>query len=75
MMFDNRQVKLDNSVFEYKNMPDVLFSRLCHKQGIPMTILKHNSTYLKYIPNDEYYMERYKRLLHSDETLTPLLTG
>lgn len=50
MMFDNRQVKLDNSVFEYKNMLDVLFSRLCHKQGIPMTILKHNSTYLKYIP-------------------------
>jgi len=52
MMFDSSKVKLDNSIFEYKNMLDVLFSRLCHQQGIPMTVLKHNNTYLKYIPQE-----------------------
>jgi hypothetical protein len=48
-MFDNRQVKLDLSVFEYPGLADITFSRLCHKQGVPMTVLKHPANYLTYI--------------------------
>jgi len=49
MMFDNRQVKLDISVFDHPGMADVTFSRLCHKQNVPMTVLKHPANYLTYI--------------------------
>ena len=49
-IFDNRQVKLDNSVYEHKNMADVLFSRFCTYNNIPMTVLKHRAgEYLRYI--------------------------
>ena len=50
MLFDNRQVKLDLSVFEYPGMADVTFSRVCHQQNIPMTVLKHPASYLTYVP-------------------------
>jgi hypothetical protein len=50
MMFDNQQVKFDISIYEYKNMTDVLFSRLCTLQGVPMTVLSHNAGYLRYMP-------------------------
>lgn len=49
MMFDNRQVKLDLSVFDHPGMADVTFSRFCHKQNISMTVLKHPANYLTYI--------------------------
>jgi len=49
MMFDNRQVKLDLSVFDHPGLADITFSRLCHKQGVPMTVLKHPANYLTYI--------------------------
>jgi len=49
--FDNRQVKLDGSVYEYRLMADVLFSRFCTYNNIPMTVLRHKAgQYLKYIP-------------------------
>lgn len=48
--FDNRQVKLDMSVFDYPGMADLTFSRLCAKQGIPLTVLSHRSNYLTYLP-------------------------
>jgi hypothetical protein len=50
MVFDNTQIKFDQSLYEHKNMADVLFSRLCHQQGIQMTVLKHNRGYLQYTP-------------------------
>jgi hypothetical protein len=49
MMLDNRQVKLDLSVFDHPGLADITFSRLCHKQGVPMTVLKHHANYLTYI--------------------------
>jgi len=49
MIFDNRQVKLDISVFDHPGMADITFSRLCHKQNVPMTVLKHPANYLTYI--------------------------
>jgi hypothetical protein len=51
MVFSNVQVKLDNSVYEHPDMADVLFSRFCTYNNIPMTVLKHKSgQYLRYIP-------------------------
>ena len=51
MAFDNRQVKLDSSVYEHRLMADVLFSRFCTYNNIPMTVLSHKAgQYLKYIP-------------------------
>jgi len=51
MAFDNRQVKLDSSVFEYRLMADVLFSRFCVTNNIAMTVLSHKAgQYLKYLP-------------------------
>ena len=52
MLFDNEQVKKDDSLFEYKNMADVLFSRLCHQQNIPMTVLAHKAGWLMYMPQE-----------------------
>jgi len=52
MLFDNTQTILDQSVFEHRNMADVLFARFCHKNNIPMMVLKHKSNYLKYIPQE-----------------------
>lgn len=49
-VFDNRQVKLDSSVYEYRLMADVLFSRFCVTNNIAMTVLSHKAgQYLKYI--------------------------
>ena len=50
-VFSNVQVKLDNSVYEYPDMADVLFSRHCVLNNVPMTVLKHKAgQYLRYIP-------------------------
>jgi hypothetical protein len=50
-LFDNRRIKLDQSVYEYPSMADVLFSRFCTYNNIPMTVLKHKAgQYLTYIP-------------------------
>jgi len=54
MIFDNRQVILDNSVYEHKNMADVLFSRLCFRQRKPMTVLAHHAgQFLTYLPQEK----------------------
>lgn len=50
-IFSNVEVKLDDSVFEYSDMADVLFSRFCTYNKIPMTVLKHKAgQYLRYLP-------------------------
>ncbi len=50
LMFDNQQVKFDSSLYEYKNIADVLFSRLCIQQGILMTVLAHRVGWIRYQP-------------------------
>jgi hypothetical protein len=50
MAFYTNQVRVSLDDFPYQNMADVQFSRLCHEQKIPMHVLKHDSTYLLYIP-------------------------
>ena len=53
-LFDNRRITLDQSVYEHKNMADVLFSRFCTYNNIPMTVLKHKAgQYLRYIPQSD----------------------
>lgn len=49
MAFDNTQVKVDDTIFNYAGMADIGFSRLCHEQGIRMTVLAHPANYLTYI--------------------------
>jgi hypothetical protein len=50
LMFDNHNILGDSSLFEHKNMADVLFSRLCIKQGVSMTVLAHKLGYIRYQP-------------------------
>jgi hypothetical protein len=50
MMFDNQKVTFNKSLFEYRNIADVLFSRLCTQQGVSMTVLAHRSGYIRYQP-------------------------
>jgi hypothetical protein len=50
MLFDNTQIILDQSVYEHKNMADVLFSRFCVKNNIPMTVLAHKGGWIRYMP-------------------------
>ncbi len=50
MMYDNREVKVDLSDFPYRNMADLLFSKICHERDISMTVLAHRYGYLKYCP-------------------------
>ena len=49
MAFDNTDIGVDDSVFEYPGMADITFSRLCHRQGKRMTVLAHPAHYLTYI--------------------------
>jgi hypothetical protein len=59
MAFDNQQVRLDSSVFEYRDMADVLMSRFCVLNNIPMTVLKHNAgQYLRYLPQTDTIWKR-----------------
>lgn len=48
--FDNQEVKISLEDFPYRNMADILFSKVCYERGIPMTVLKHKYGYLRYIP-------------------------
>jgi hypothetical protein len=50
LMFDNHTILGDSSLYEYKNMADVLFSRLCIQKGIPMTVLAHRIGWIRYQP-------------------------
>jgi len=57
--FSNVQVKLDNSVYEYPDMADVLFSRFMVNNNLPMTVLKHKAgQYLRYIPQTDTIWRR-----------------
>ena len=59
LAFDNQQVRLDDSVYEHKDMADVLFSRFCTYNNILMTVLKHNAgQYLRYIPQVDTIWKR-----------------
>jgi len=50
LLFSNKEIQLDLSVFEHKFMADVLFSRFCYTRGIPMTVLKHRAgQFLRYV--------------------------
>ena len=53
-IFDNTQIIIDSSVYEHKNMADVLFSRLCFRQRKPMTVLAHHTgQFVTYIPQEK----------------------
>jgi len=53
-LFDNTQIRIDQTVFEERNMADVLFSRLCTLRNIPMTVLAHRAgQFLSYIPQKD----------------------
>lgn len=50
MIFDNQEVKISLEDFKFRNMADILFSKVLYERGIPMTVLKHRYGYLRYIP-------------------------
>jgi hypothetical protein len=50
LMFDNRQILRSNSLFEHKNMADILFSRHCVQSGHTMMVLKHHLGWVHYMP-------------------------
>jgi hypothetical protein len=72
MLFDNRRIMLDQSVYEYKDMADVLFSRFCTYNNIPMTVLKHRAgQFLRYIPQAETIWHR----TYDDKIQTEILNN
>ena len=71
LAFDNTQVKFNESLFEQRNMADVLFSRLCWQQGVPMTVLKHDIGIIRYMPQTNTIW----RNTHDDRIQTEIINS
>lgn len=49
MLMDSTRTAIDLSVFEYPGIADITFARMCAKNGIRQTVLRHNSSILTYV--------------------------
>lgn len=47
--FDTNRLTLSLSDFELPNMADLWLSKMATEQGVPMTVLKHDTGYLNYL--------------------------
>ena len=65
LMFDTSMVKLSMQNFPYPNMGDVLFSKLCHDQGVKLQIIKHNAGIVGYLhPKETIWTSTKSYALH-----------
>ena len=49
MAFNTDIIRPTMELFDEKNMSDVLFSRLCHKNNIPMVVVAHKMGIVRYL--------------------------